>query len=100
MAKETKTANWPDGARYWEAEFEDGVENGKYRSWHADGEPWEEGQFVNGKRNGTWTMKTSNVEVTMEMRDNQVVHHVKKRNGKIVEEKYYGRDGKPLDEKP
>jgi antitoxin component YwqK of YwqJK toxin-antitoxin module len=102
MPKEIRTANWPQsGTRYWECEYEGDVAHGKFRSWHNDGKPFEEGEYVHGKRNGIWMLWSSDgrVESTFEMKDDLVVHKIKKRNGKIVEEKHYGPDGKPVEGK-
>lgn len=99
MAKEIRTASWPDGSRLWEAEFENGVEHGKYRSWHMDGEPWEEGDFVKGKREGMWTMQSNGVVSTLEMRDDVLVHKVERRDGKVIVEEHYGSDGELIESK-
>jgi antitoxin component YwqK of YwqJK toxin-antitoxin module len=99
MPKEIKTGNWPDGTLYWECEFENGVENGKFRSWHDEGKPWEEGQFVNGKRNGTWKMWSGDgiSESTLEMVDDVAIHIVKTIRGRVVKDEHYDRDGNVIE---
>lgn len=62
------TETWPNGypktrATYVSASDEDGrVLHGPYRAWYEDGQISEEGRYVNGKREGTWSFWTPSGE--------------------------------------
>ena len=45
---------YPEGGVELEATYEDGVKNGPWKKYHANGQVFEEGAFVGGEKHGSW----------------------------------------------
>lgn len=45
---------YPEGGVEIEANYEDGVKNGPWKKYHANGQVFEEGAYVGGEKDGPW----------------------------------------------
>ncbi len=58
----TWTWFYADGQTHWEIEYEAGLKNGSEVGWHQNGQKMYEGQNVDHKKSGTWTYWHKNGE--------------------------------------
>lgn len=49
------TESLPDGSKYSQGQYEDGLRTGPWIFWHADGRVAKSGSYKNGKPDGVWT---------------------------------------------
>jgi hypothetical protein len=64
----TFTAYYPNGNKWGEEEYKDGIRHGKHLEWYSTGVKKREGQFVNDQQDGLWTEWDPNGNKTEETR--------------------------------
>ena len=67
-----KTLDWSDGVLYlnnctmYEESYKDGKLDGKWTTWHSNGQKWAEGNYKDNKKDGKWTYWNRNGQISSE----------------------------------